>query len=91
MKHMMYSILDSKSGIYNLPWSAPARGSALRTFADISNDPKTSIHAHPEDYNLFEIGTYDDLTGEMKPETHVALGNASSFINHPPVVTLPKK
>lgn len=90
MVYMMYSVLDTKSGLYNLPFSAVARGAALRVFGDVCNDPKTSIHAHPEDYNLFEIGTFDDATGEMKAEPLVALGNASSFIIHRPE-TVPLK
>jgi len=86
MVHMMYSVLDTKAGIYNTPFSAVSRGAALRVFSDVANDPKTSVAKHPEDYNLFEIGSYDDALGVMIPAQLVALGNASSFIVREPVL-----
>lgn len=44
---------------------------AIRTFADVINDPQTSIAAHPEDYELRCLGYLNDkyqVTGHSKNE-----------------------
>lgn len=73
----IYVTYDSKAAVYSRPFFAQARGIALRTFGDISNDPEHPIGKHPEDYTLFEIGSYDDITGDCSMlEAKLSLGTA---------------
>lgn len=40
---------------------------AIRSFSDIALDPQTSVNRHPEDYDLLQIGTVDERSGEITP------------------------
>jgi len=59
----VYSIRDIKAETYGSPFYLSQDGQALRAFGDLVGDEKTSIHKHPEDYQLFKLGTYDDNSG----------------------------
>lgn len=72
MKVKVYSIFDVKVGAYNQPFFAQSDGAAVRMFTDTVNgpvDPKTGmknhIAAHPEDYRLDRLGTFDDEFGAL--------------------------
>lgn len=75
----MFSVFDSKAGNFSPPFFMVNVGAALRAFVDIANDRDTAIARHPEDYSLFLIGEFDDLTGEVKMQQHENLGNAASY------------
>lgn len=46
-----------------------AEGQAIRQFQDAINDPQAgSIHKHPDDYDLYRVGTYDDDGGTIQTE-----------------------
>lgn len=65
MIYKIYSIFDSKAESYTLPFFQQTEPMAIRTFADWCNDPNHTFGKHPEDYTLFESGTYDDSTGTI--------------------------
>lgn len=79
-----FTVYDSKAQYWWTPRYEKARGIVIRGFADAANDPNTEIGKHPEDYTLFEIGTWDEQT--CTDTTHTApisLGKALDFlINH---------
>lgn len=62
---ILYSIYDSKAGIYNKPFYLLNNAVAMRTAIDLLSDPNTDVGRHPEDFTLFKIGTYDDNTGQV--------------------------
>ena len=81
MKQKIFSVYDTKLEAYMQPFFFTAKGQALRAFADLSNDTKTSIGQHPEDYCLFEIGEWDDQKAMLTPlKAPIALGNAIEYI-----------
>lgn len=59
----LYSIFDTKAKLYNLPFQFHNDKVAYRAAQDIMFEPNSAIAAHPEDYIMFKIGTYDDNTG----------------------------
>lgn len=61
----VYSIRDSKTGIFNSPFFNHTNGEAERNFRDLCNDDKSMPGRHPEDYDLYHLGEYDDNTGKM--------------------------
>ncbi|MEO5368179.1 MAG: hypothetical protein H7831_17870 [Magnetococcus sp. WYHC-3] len=80
MKSKMYTIYDSAAQAYNKPVYFINRGAAIRAFADEASDPKSNICRHANDYTLFEIGEFDELTGEVRPyETKIPCGMASEL------------
>lgn len=68
------------------PFFVPAIGLALRSFSDEVNRPESPMYAHPEDYDLFHIGTYDDQKGALLPldPRQLAIGKDMSRKNLPP-------
>jgi len=68
MKLNAYTIFDLKALQYHPPFFASTDGSAVRSLADMANDPATTIGRHPSDYVLYSCGTYDDSTGGFATE-----------------------
>lgn len=65
MQLRIYSIRDSKGEIYNPPFFNKTHGEAERNFRDLANDKQTTVGRHPEDYDLYYLGEYDDQTGKL--------------------------
>lgn len=63
----MYSIRDSKGDFYDRIFLQLTHGEAERTFTTIANDPKTPIGQYPEDYDLYFLGEFDNVTGIITP------------------------
>lgn len=69
----IFSVYDSAVQAYFRPFFFTKQQEAVRAFADLSNDPKTHVHNHPQDFSLFVIGEFDDATGEVKPVQAICL------------------
>lgn len=70
MKSIIVAVRDQKSVSFTQPVTVPTRGSAIRSWGDQLNDPKNADqeqYKHPEDFTLWQIGEYDDTTGEITP------------------------
>lgn len=80
MIHQMVAVFDVKVGAYARPVAVPLDGAAVRSFQDAVNDKSTEYAKHPEDYSIFNIGTYDDATGELVSKKPVCLAQAVSLI-----------
>lgn len=80
MIHKMYTVFDTKAEIYLPPIYYKATGEALRAFSDTVNSSDHAFHKHPEDYCLFEIGTYDDQNAGIETITPKSLGLAIEYI-----------
>ncbi|QXP07926.1 MAG: nonstructural protein [Arizlama microvirus] len=90
MKLKLFTCYDSKLEAYMQPFFMTTRGQALRAFTDTVNDPSSIFAKHPEDYTLFEIGEYDDQTGDISMnQAKVSLGIAIEFLknNKPTLVS----
>ena len=61
----MYTIRDTKTEFYNTPWFKKTHGEAERDFRTATKDEKTMLSKHPEDFDLFYLGDYDDQTGKV--------------------------
>lgn len=83
-----FAVYDLKALNFGVPFFMSSVGGAVRAFADLSNDPQSTVAKHPEDFQLFEIGEYDDSLGSLK-DLHPSrlLGQASDFVERRPVVT----
>lgn len=76
----IYSIYDLQIRAYSQPYYSHTNGSALRAFSDHVNDPQSQPNKHPEDYQLFHLGTFNDETGELTPTTKpTMIGNATEY------------
>lgn len=74
MQQLLFSIRDSKGDFFNQPFPQLTKAEALRTFAELANDPQSRIAKHPEDYDMYYLGTYDTITGlidALKSPEHI--------------------
>lgn len=62
----IFSIYDQKADAFIQPWFLPNTATGIRAFSDAANDPETNMCKHPEDYTLFELGTFDPSKGKIK-------------------------
>lgn len=73
MKHV-YAVKDLAVQAFGDCFLTRAPGEAMRSFQDEVNrtDGKSAVALHPEDYELYKIGEYNDQTGTLhaleKPE-----------------------
>lgn len=40
---------------------------AIRSFSDVALDPQTTVGRHPEDFDLLQIATVNEGSGEVTP------------------------
>lgn len=80
MKIKVFSVYDEKAQAYMQPFQMLHTGQAERTFGDCINSPKHQFSHHPHDYTLFEIGEFDDSSGNTT-NSHIPLGNGVEFIS----------
>lgn len=80
MISIIFSIYDSKAEFYLPLVLFNSKGESLRNFADAVNNPDTMLSKHAADFTLFEVGSFDNTTGEIALlETKINLGNALEF------------
>lgn len=65
MKLIVFSIRDNKASAFGTPFFQQTRGVALRSFLDLARDSKSTIAQHPDDYSLFEVGSFDLESGKL--------------------------
>ena len=63
----MYSVFDVKSKIFHPPQFCHNQEHALRYFAMQFKDSSTVMAQYPADFQIFDVGTYDDSTAEIVP------------------------
>jgi len=82
MKVKMYAVMDVKMGMYQQPFFQANNLTALRTFEDNIQEPNSRFAKHAEDYRLYEIGEFDDETGELRSVENkpVLLAEALEYI-----------
>lgn len=78
----IYAVKDLAVQAYGQPFFVRAKGEALRSFQDEVNkrDGQSSIAQHPEDYELYYIGDWDDLTGEITPHEPELIARAKDLL-----------
>lgn len=65
MKMIVVSIKDRAADAYGRPFYVPSVGVAIRSFQDEVNraaEDNQMFH-HSDDFDLFELGSFDDATG----------------------------
>lgn len=78
---LVLGIYDVKADAFTRPpFFMGTRGQATRAFADLATAEQSEVAKHPEDYKLMVLGTFDDNTGELKPQQIESLGFASEYV-----------
>lgn len=65
MTSPMFSIYDAVSETHSAPFPAPNAAVAARYFQDECENNQSLYFKHPDDYSLFEIGTFCNETAAL--------------------------
>jgi len=67
MRYKIFTVRDRAIDAYGQPFYATSVGGAVRSFSDEINRPaeNNQLAKHPEDFDLYLLGEYDDQTGEF--------------------------
>jgi len=65
MKLNICAVKDRAADAFGRPMFVPSTGVAIRSFSDELNrsDADNQLYNHPDDFDLFEFGVFDDNTG----------------------------
>lgn len=78
MKLLMVVVRDRSADVFGTPTFVTSKGGAIRSFGDEINRQAAGnvLAAHPEDFDLYFLGMYDDATATfeaVRPE-QIAVG-----------------
>jgi hypothetical protein len=80
MIYSVFSIFDAKAEAYLPPFILPKKAMAERTFSDCVNSETHQFGANPQDYTLFELGTFNDENGQfLLHRAVISCGNGLEF------------
>jgi len=67
MKHVIVAVRDRAADTFGRPFFVSAVGQAIRSFSDEVNraDKDNPLWNHPEDFDLYELGSFDDDSGDL--------------------------
>lgn len=70
MKYVICAVYDRAAAAYGRPIFVLSVGGAIRSFQDEINRvaPENEMNRHPKDFDLYELGTFDD--GQARFEIH---------------------
>lgn len=57
---VIFCVRDSASQLWSQPFSSSSVGEARRGFSDECNREGSQYFRHPEDFELYELGLYDE-------------------------------
>lgn len=71
MKFIVLAVRDSKADVYGMPYCVINRGSGIRSFGDEvarahTEDRPNMLNLHSDDFELFELGAYEDETAQFE-------------------------
>lgn len=75
-----FAVLDMAAGAYMAPFFLPTPGMAIRSFADACRDKESPFARHPEDFTLYEVGSFDQASGELARTTNHPLAKAADHV-----------
>lgn len=80
MKQVIVAVRDSAMGSFARPFFVPTVAVAVRSFTDEVNrvDPQNQMNVHPEDFELHQLGEFDEESGQFSqsPESFRMLARA---------------
>lgn len=62
-RQVVLAVKDVALGAFLPPIVCPAVGLAVRSFADDVNSGQSPASKHPGDFELFQLGEFDDIQG----------------------------
>lgn len=71
-KLKIYSIRDNRTEAFLRPFFLQNDSVLDRAMIDAVNDPQSQLHQHPQDFAVYDLGEFDEQTGQITqcPPTH---------------------
>lgn len=69
MKYGVYAIYDSAAHVFTAPTIDISDASAVRSFQQAIANSGSVMNFKPDDFSLYQVGTFDVETGELEPFT----------------------
>lgn len=76
----IFAIYDQKLEAYNRPFFLISDGVAIRAFQDEINNKESELSKHPDDYELYKIGEYNEETGEINPNLPQLIASGRALV-----------
>lgn len=67
MNILLLAVKDGALDAFHAPFAAPTTAHALRSFTTTVRTaaPDSPMATHPHDFELYQLGSYDDTTGHL--------------------------
>lgn len=72
-------IRDVKTALYERPFTCRHIGEALRDFGTLCKNKETKYGLYPSDFELYQVGEFDDETGALIPMNPIHLDSGSNY------------
>lgn len=66
MELKVFAIRDKATEAYANPFYMTTIPEAIRAFKNVAMEPESNICKHPQDYELYQLGTFDNISGMFK-------------------------
>jgi len=80
MRVVVCSVYDHKMGAFGRAQTFNTIGVAVRAFEDACKASDSPFAAHPEDFDLHQVGDFDDTTGELTRNNAGVIARAVDYI-----------
>lgn len=78
----VFSMYDKKTKVFSDPHCYRTIEEARRSFGQAAQDEKTLINKHPDDFELYFVGTFNEENGYYQPlEMRELVCSGSDFLN----------
>lgn len=81
MEFELYTIYDAAENRYSTPVCNSNDSVAMRAFAHEVNRPDNLWNSHPQDFTLYNIGTFYAETGEIIPHKMERVCSANEVLS----------
>lgn len=76
---LVFSVFDTVAKAYLRPFFGPTTEFAIRAFRELCEEPGHQFNRFPEDYVLYELGTFDEMKGQLAGHAGFAIARAIEF------------
>lgn len=80
MTPYIVAVKDRQLNAFMKPFACQSLGQAIRAFRDEVNNPQSELNKHPEDYELYEVGTWDEIHGALTGAKPNQIAIASNLV-----------
>lgn len=76
----LYSLYDLKAEFYMTPFVSRTDKTVLRDIFSLLSDPNTVLAQHPEDFVLYRLGVWSEVTGDFLSTDKVKISSIDSLV-----------